>query len=397
MTSATEAKERIAREIRDLNPRLLEVSHYIHANPEIGFQEHKAVSLLTLELQKEGFAIQRPVAGLDTAFVASYGSGKPVVAFMAEYDALRGLDHACGHNLIATWALGAAIALKRSVPDLKGTIQMIGTPAEEGGGGKVVMVNEGVFRGVDAAIMMHGNDAFHLHRPSLAVAHYTLEFFGKSAHASASPEKGISALDAVLQVFFSVNAWRQMLKPGARIHGCILKGGDAPNIIPEYASAEFLVRAAEQDYHAELKKKFRNIVEAACLSTGARVEIHEGLGYDVRVSNQELLDRFRDNLVALGIQPEDLPPDAGIGSSDVANVSQVVPTIHPFFKVCDKGVPAHTPEMRAAVGGPQGDATIGPGATVMAWTGADVLLDPGVWDRLRATFRQQLGRDPQEW
>jgi amidohydrolase len=291
------AKSAIAAEARALHPRLIDISQTLHANPEILFEERQAAALLTNELEEHGFNVERGVAGLETAFVATYGSGKPVVALLAEYDALPKLGHACGHNLIATWAVGAGIALRRALPEVAGTIQVIGTPAEEGGGGKVIMAEAGIFNKVDAAIMMHPRDATYLDRGSLAVTRYTVEFFGQSAHASSGPEKGINALDAILQVFFSINALRQAFKPHTRIHGVITHGGDAPNIIPDYAAAKFLVRANEQAYHEELKQKFRNIVEAAALATGARVEIDEGVSYQQRVCNTALVER-RDRAAA---------------------------------------------------------------------------------------------------
>ena len=395
-TSTLEAvKERIARELEALGPQLIEISHKIHANPELRFEEHKAAALLAEELAREGFAIQKGVAGLETAFVASYGQSKPVVGFLAEYDALPKLGHACGHNLIATWALGAGIALKRSHPDLEGTIKVIGTPAEEGGGGKVIMAEAGVFRGLDAAIMMHPRDSTMLDRGSLAVAHYEVEFFGKAAHAAAYPEEGISALDAVLQLFFSIIAMRQMLKSGARIHGCITHGGDAPNIIPEHAAAAFLVRATEQAYLEELERRFQKIVEAAGLATGARPKFTKGVSYKTRVCNRTLVETLRENVEALGIPYEEPPTEGGVGSSDIGDVSHVVPTIHPYFQICENGTVSHSPEFAAAAAAEQADRTLIPGATLLAWTGADVLLRPELRERMRVSFREQLGRDPE--
>ncbi len=395
-TSVEAVKELIAREVKGLHPRLTEISHTIHANPELQFQEHRAVALLTEELAKEGFAVRRPVAGLETAFVASFGRGRPAVAFLAEYDALPGLGHACGHNLMGVWALGAGIALKRALPNLEGTIQVIGTPAEEGGGGKVTLGEAGAFRGLDAALILHARDTTFLEQGFLAVNMYQIEFFGKSAHAAASPEEGISALDAVMQVFFSVNAMRQMLKPDARIHGSITHGGDAPNIIPEYAAAKFLVRAKEQAYLEELDRRFRNIVEGASLATGARAQVTKQTSYMAMASNPALIEQLRQNMETLGVQHETPPANSGTGSSDIGNVSQLVPTIHPLLKITDKGVPLHSPEFARAAAGERADHAIATGCTLMAWTAADVLLRPEVRQRVRAAFREQLGRDPQE-
>jgi amidohydrolase len=389
-------KERIVAEARWLHPRLIEISHTLHANPELAFHEHQAAALLTGELERAGFAIERGVAGIETAFVASYGAGRPSVAIMAEYDALPKVGHACGHNLIATWAIGAGIALRRALPDLKGTLKIIGTPAEEGGGGKVIMAEKGIFRGLDAAMMMHPRDTTYLDRGSLAVTPYEIEFFGKAAHASVAPERGINALDAVLQVFYSVNALRQSLKPKTRIHGVITHGGDAPNVIPDYAAASFLVRANEQDYLEEVKEKFQRIVEAAALTTGARAQVSEGLSYQQRVCNRALVETFGENLTALGFEYEVPPPDVGVGSSDSGNVSRLVPMIHPYLQICEKGISNHTMQFAEAASSARADELTAIGAILLAQTASDVLLRPELRERLRTTFREQLGREPQE-
>ena len=389
-----DVKERIAKEAKALHPRLIQIARAMHENPEIAYEEHEAMAMLSNELEEHGFDVERGVAGLETAFVATYGSGEPVVGILAEYDALPGLGHACGHNLIGTWAMGAGIALRRAMPDLQGTIKVIGTPAEEGGGGKVTMAEAGIFDGLNAAMMMHPRDTTYLDRGSLAVTPYMIEFHGKSAHASSSPETGINALDAVIQVFNSVNALRQAFKPNTRIHGIVTHGGNAANIIPDYASAKFLVRSADQEYQEELKGRFRNIVEAAALGTGCTVDITEGISYKQRVSNLALVDAFRENLTALGIDYEIPPESAGVGSSDIGDVSQLVPAIHPYLQICEKGVGNHTPEFAEASGSERADDLTAPGATVLAWTAADVLLRPEVRERLNKSFREQIGRDP---
>lgn len=390
------AKARIADEVRQLHTRLTHLSHDIHDHPEILFEEHRAATLLADELDEHGFTVERGVAGLDTAFVATYGSGEPVVGILAEYDALPKIGHACGHNLIATWALGAGIALRRAIPGVRGTIKVIGCPGEEGGGGKVILAGAGVFRGLDAAIMMHPRDRTYLDRGSLAVSRFKIEFFGKTAHASSSPEQGVNALDAVLQVFFSLNALRQSLTPDARIHGVITHGGDAPNVIPDYAAAQILVRAKEQSYLETLKERFRSIVHAAELATGARAEITEGLGYAARVCNQTLVETFGRNLAGLGLDHETPPLTGGVGSSDIGNVSRLVPTIHPYLQICERGIGGHTPEFAEASASPRADELIAAGCTLLAWTAADVLLRPELREEMRATFRRQLGHEPQK-
>jgi amidohydrolase len=393
-TAIQDIKQRIQREARTLHPRLIDMAHELHEHPEILFEEHRAAQLLTNELEEHGFEVERGVAGLETAFVATYGRGRPVVGILAEYDALPGLGHACGHNLIATWGVGAGIALRRALPDVQGTIKVIGTPGEEGGGGKVIMAAAGIFNGLEAAMMMHPRDTTYLDRGSLAAARYTIEFFGKSAHASSAPEQGINALDALLQVFFSVAQLRQAFPPQTRIHGVITHGGDAPNIIPEYTAARFLVRANEPAYFEELKQKFLDIVNAAALATGARVEITSGVEYQQRISNTALVETFGENLAALGIVPEAPTATTGVGSSDIGNVSQLVPTIHPYLQICEKGIGGHTPEFAEAAASKRADELTATGATLLAWTAADVLLRQDVREWLRESFRAQMGRDP---
>lgn len=389
-----EIKEIIATEVRRMHPRLIEMSQTMHANPEICFQEHKAAELLTGELEEHGFEVERGVAGMDTAFVATYGEGEPVIGIIAEYDALPKIGHACGHNLIGTWAIGAGIALRRAIPDLKGTIKVIGSPAEEGGGGKVIQADAGIFDGLDAAMMMHPRDRTYLDRGSLAVTPFEVEFFGKPAHASSSPETGVNALDAVIQVFNSINALRQALKPNTRMHGVITHGGDAANVIPEYTSASILVRADDQDYLNELNEKFRNIVNAAALATGCEVKITEGLTYQQRVSNTKLVETFGENLTALGFDYEIPPEGAGVGSSDIGNVSQLVPTIHPYLQICENGVGGHTQGFAEASRSQRADQLTADGSIMLAWTAADVLLRPQLREELRESFREQLGREP---
>lgn len=389
-----EIKERIAEEVRRLHPRLIDISHALHDNPETAFEETFAADLLTSELDEHGFDVERGVAGLDTAFVATYGSGEPVVAILAEYDALPKVGHACGHNLIATWGVGAGIALRRALPDMPGTLKVIGTPGEEGGGGKVIMANQDIFNGLDAAMMMHPRDTTYLDRGSLAVTHYDVEFFGKSSHASSFPEKGINALDAMLQLFHSVNAWRQHITDGTRIHGIIEHGGDAPNVVPDYTKASFLLRAKEDAYLDELRVRFAAIAEAAALATGAELKLTEGVRYKQRVCNNALIDTFRENLLALGHEYEVPPPDAGVGSSDIGDVSHLVPTIHPYLQICENGIVNHNPEFATAAASERADQLTADGATMLSWTAADVLLDADVRERLRTSFEEQLGHAP---
>jgi amidohydrolase len=386
-------KERIRAEVEELQPHLRTISHTLHDHPELGLRERRAAALLTEELEEHGFRVERGVAGLDTAFVASYGSGEPVVAIIAEYDALPKLGHACGHNLIATWAVGAGIALRNALPELSGTIKVVGTPAEESAGGKVPMTDAGVFSGVAAAMMIHGADRTLLNRGSLAVTPVEVEFFGKSSHASSNPAAGISALDALLQVFFGVNQMRQMLRPSARVHGVITDGGDAPNVIPDHAAASFLLRERDEEHLARLRARFRGIVEGAALATRARPELTEGISYKARQCNPSLVEAFGANADLLGVEHESAA-GVGMGSSDIGNVSYAVPTIHPYLQIAPRGINAHTPAFAEAAASPFADERLATGATLLAWTAADVLLREEVRSELRRTFQDQFGRDP---
>jgi amidohydrolase len=387
-----EAKDRVKRAVAALDPELRTLSHALHGDPELSLQEFRAAARLTEALENHGFTVERGVAGLETSFVARYGSGRPVVAFLAEYDALPEIGHACGHNLIATWAVGAGVGLRNALPDVPGTIQVIGTPAEETAGGKVVMTRAGIFTGVDAAMMIHGADCTILNQRTIAMTPYTVEFRGRSAHASASPEAGISALDAVLQVFFSINQMRQMLRPAARIHGIITQGGTAVNVVPDRAVAEFQIREEDEAHLKPIRERFRAIVDSAAVATGARAVVTEGTSYRERIPNEALVRAFGGNADDLGIPYQE--PTASLASSDTGDVSQTVPTLHPYLQIAPAGTSAHTPEFASAAASPMADGQITAGATLLALTGAEILLNPTLRERSRRAFRDQFGKEP---
>lgn len=357
---------------------LIDVSLTIHANPELQYEERKAAALLTSKLEARGFEVQRAAAGIETAFVGFAGDNEgPTIALVGEYDALRGLGHACGHNLIGTAALGAAWALNDIIAELPGRIRVIGTPAEEGGGGKVLMVNRGVFKGVDAAMMFHPFDQTALGSQTLASSRVKLEFFGKASHAAAAPEAGINALDAVIQTYNAVNALRQHLRSDVRIHGVITNGGQAANIVPEHASAEFSVRAADRPYADETLAKFLRCAEAAALATGAtlKYDVREASRYDNMANNSAMMKLFASKLDKLGV-PWVEQPAGGFGSTDMGNVSQVVPAIHSYLKIAAPGVQCHTNAFREAAASPEAQATMLDAARAMALTTLDLLVYP---------------------
>jgi amidohydrolase len=362
----------------------------IHAQPEVAFEEFKSAALLGARLQENGFAVERGVAGLETAFVATaQGQGDgPTVAILAEYDALPGLGHACGHNLIGVAAVGAGLAMKAVLPELAGTIQVIGTPAEEGGGGKAIMVEAGVFDEVDAAMMVHPSSKNLTRRTSLTSYKIQIEFFGKPAHAAAKPDEGINALEAMILTYNGINALRQHLRDDARIHGIITHGGDAPNIVPEYTAARFYVRAADSPYTLKVIEKIQGCAKGAALATGARLAFSEyAPHYDNRLPNQKLYDLAEANMATLGLELS--APDERMGSSDMGNVSQVVPAIHPYVAIGPEEMGGHTAEFCAAAGSPAGHEGMIKAAKIMAMTAVDLLAVPANVAEAKQAFEEQ--------
>ena len=369
---------------------LIRISRNIHANPELGYQEFKSSALLKAALKKRGFAVEDAAADIETAFVARAGQNAgPTIGILAEYDALPGLGHACGHNLIGTAAIGAGLALREVIDALPGKIQVIGTPAEEGGGGKVLMTQRGVFERVDAAMMFHPGDETAIRTASLAATTCEVHFYGKSAHAAAAPEEGINALDAVIQTFNGINALRQHLRSDTRIHGIITHGGQAPNIVPDYAAAKFRIRAADRKYADEALEKFKRCAEGAALATGARLEfkIIESSRYDNMISNNAMESLFADNLARLGIPSQINLNGGGLGSTDMGNVSQVTPAIHPFLKIASRGTAPHTDGFREAANSDEGQLAMLNAAKAMALTALALIQKP----ELLAAAKQEFG------
>jgi amidohydrolase len=385
-------KERVMADVDAWRADLIQMADTLHANPEIAFEEFKSAALLSGTLEEHGFAIERGAGGLETAFVATlHGAGDgPAVGLLAEYDALPGLGHACGHNLIGTQAVGAALALKTVLPELDGTVQVIGAPAEEGGAGKAYLVDAGVFENVDVAMMIHPSNRNMTRRVSLASYKILIEFHGKPAHAAAKPDEGINALDAIIQTYNGINALRQHLRQDARVHGIISHGGDAPNIVPQYAAAKFYVRALDNPYCSELLEKLRTCAEGAALATGARLEYSEyAPRYDAMLPNPKLADLVEANMAALGIVPR--PPEANerMGSSDMGNVSQVVPSLHPYLAIGPEELGGHTVEFREASASPIGHQGMINAAKILAMTAVDLLAAPENVIEARKAFDEQ--------
>jgi amidohydrolase len=358
----------------------------IHDNPELGFKEEKAATWLTRYLEGNGFHVERGVAGLATAFRAVYGQGSPKIALLAEYDALPKVGHGCGHNIIGVSAVGAGVASKHAIDRLGGSVVAMGTPGEEVLGGKIDMVKAGAFKEVDVAMIVHPDTRNTPTQEALAASTLEVEFFGRPAHAAGQPHKGINALDAMVLAFTSINSLRQHIRGDARIHGIITDGGEAPNIVPAHSAATFLVRALDDDYLAELKDRVLNCFTGASMASGARLEYRwQNRTYAPMNNNMTLAGLFRQNLESLGRNVEDFDRRSGLGSTDMGNVSQVVPSIHPTIAIAPHEVLLHTPEFAAATISEAGHSGLLDAAKAMAMTVVDI-LQPGMIDRISREF-----------
>jgi len=381
-------KALIAGAVDDLAGDLEQLSHRIHANPEVAYQEIKAAGWLSEFLAAQGFAVERAVAGVETAFRATLDNGDgPTIAILCEYDALPAIGHACGHNVIAAAGAGAGAALARVRARLpRGRIHVVGTPAEEGGGGKIRLIKGGVFQSVDAAMMVHGWDRWIGHQDLLGIVRVGFEFTGKAAHAAADPWEGINALDAVIQTFNNVSMLRQQVRPDARIHGIVTNGGAAANIIPESAAALFYVRAPRLDDMWAIHRRVVACAEGAARATGCSLRIVENENtYEPMKRNETLLELFRANWRDLGVEESPEIRDR-LGSSDVGNVSQVVPAIQPLVKIAPDGTAIHSRAFEAAAAGPLARAGLLTAAKSMAMTTFDLLDDPSLVAKARQEF-----------
>ena len=387
-------QEKIIESIEAASDQVLDVSHQIHDHPELGNQEFFAGGLLVQTLREHGFEIETGFAGLETAFCARKGKpgSKPVVAFLAEYDALPEIGHACGHNIICTSALSAGLGLGSVIDKLQGQVWVVGTPAEETVGAKVIMAKRGYFNGVDTALMIHPHNGNYYATHALALTALKVEFFGKPSHAAAAPWEGVNALDAMLLTFTNINALRQQLKPDVRIHGVISKGGDAPNIIPEYTMGHFYVRAQQRVYLDEVVQKFYACGEAAAQATGCRVEFSKyEEDFDEMVNNLTLAERVRDYLVDnLGSGPFKYAPDH-FGSIDMGNVSHFVPGIHVLIDIANgQNLSPHTRPFCEAAATPYAGQAMLRAGKALALTGYDVITHPDFLQQVRSEFEEYL-------
>ncbi len=366
---------------------LVALSHRIHAHPEIRFEEEQSSRWCAETLADAGFSIEAGVADLPTAFVATAGSGPLVLSICAEYDALPGIGHACGHNVIAASAVGAALALQPLADDLGITIKVMGTPAEEGGGGKILMLERGVFDGVHAAMMVHPSPTEMDHMPCLAVAHVDVHYTGKEAHASAFPELGINAADALTVAQTAVGLLRQHIPGQARIHGIVTQGGDAPNIVPAHTVGKWYIRERTLDLLAELQPRVERCFEAGALATGCDYEIvAQSPTYSEMRDDIDLRNLYRANAEAIGRRFPNLGSamERMSGSTDMANISLAIPTIHPMLGLDCFPISNHQPDFAAFCATPTADKAMRDGALGMAWTAIDAATEPAVRSRLLA-------------
>ncbi len=381
-------KARLAAEVDERAGSLIEASHQIHAHPELGFEEVFAHGLLTDLLEAEGLEVERSAYGLETAFAARAGHDGPTIAVLCEYDALPGLGHACGHNIIATAGLGAGLAAAALADELGGQVLILGTPAEEGGGGKVAMIDRGAFAGVDAAMMVHPAGADLRSMNAIAIQQIWVEYFGQASHAAAAPHKGRNALDGAILGYNNIAALRQHIRGTERIHGVITDGGDKPNIVPAHAAAQWYVRARDLDHLEQLKPRVFACLQAGADAAGVRMEHSwkQPVYADMR-DNDPLIELYTANVSTLGrtvFDPKDTP--GVVGSTDMGNVSYEVPSIHPMIRVSPPNISIHTPEFATYAAGPQGDAAVIDGAKAMAMTIADLWTSPAALAEVKAAF-----------
>ena len=384
-------KQRIAESVERLGDELNALSQRIHAHPELAFEETRACGWLAEFLDQQGFRVETGVGGVATAFRASLDTGAgPTIAILCEYDALPGVGHACGHNVIAAAGAGAGAALMAARDRLPpGRIEVIGTPAEEKGGGKGRLVEAGLFEDVDVAMMVHGFDRTLLHQDLLGVVRVAFEWEGKAAHASVDPWEGRNALDACVETFNAVAMLRQQMRPDCRIHGIVADGGAAANIIPERAVADFNVRGPSLEAMWALYRRVVAAAEGAAAATSTRLTVtrHEDV-YEPLKRNQALLGVFAGNLAAAGLTEGPAAPDR-IASSDIGNVSQVTPAIHVWVAIAPLGTAIHTREFAAAAAAPPARAGLLAGAKLMALSAVDLLADPGRLAAVKEEFARR--------
>jgi len=383
-------KKDVVSAVDSMRDEVLALSHAIHGEPELALEEFKAASRLSDAVAGHDIAVTREAFGLPTAYAAEFGKkGGPTVAILSEYDALPGIGHACGHNIIASCGYGAAIALSKLGARLPGVVRYLGTPAEERHGGKELMARLGAFDRTDAAMMIHPSNMNLMTMPCIAVSDVEAIYHGRAAHASAMPYRGLNALDAVVTAYQAIAQLRQHIRGSERIHGIITEGGLAPNIVPERAACRFYVRAMDATELAPLKERVQACFEAGALATGCRLELNwSGVDYLDLKTNWPLAEAFERHAVGLGREffpMKDIPPGFA-GSTDMGNVSHRIPSIHPMLAVAPAGVIIHNPEFARWAVSDRGDAAVIDGAKALALTAVELMADGAMMNSVRADF-----------
>jgi amidohydrolase len=383
--------------VDDQLPELIALSHQIHREPETRFKEQTAVRVLTEHLQSRGFKISRDVAALSTAFTAerTFGDGGPTIAVFCEYDALPEIGHACGHNIIAAAGAGAAVAAADYLEQRldAGRVLVIGSPGEEGGGGKVLLADAGVLADIDAAIMVHPAGYNAVRRNNLGRLSMEATFIGHAAHASAAPERGVNALDAATLLLVALGLLRQQLRSDSRLHANVAEGGDSINVIPERSVVRLFARSTDPEYlRGRLYEAVKNCVAGSALATGCTGELREvAPAYEPVLANPVLAQLAADAFTAAG-RPIDIytSVEGSAGSTDMGNVSQLVPALHPYLQVTP-GLAVHTRDFAAAAGGPDGDAAVRDGSTILATMIVALLTRPELLEQARVAFEHAKG------
>ena len=380
---AAARKKRISERVDARAHALDRLALDIHARPELAFEEHFASGSLADYLESEKISVERGAGGLETAFVAETGSGGPVVAILGEYDALPGIGHGCGHNLMGTAAVGAFLALRDTLDGVRGRVRVIGCPAEERGNGKVQLIKGGAFEGVDAALIYHPGDRDEIDPLMLAMVNLDVELLGKAAHAAAEPHDGVNALDAVVLGWSAMSALRLLVRSDSRIHGIITDGGKAANIIPDRAAARLMVRSPDNSYLADLRRRVLACFEGAAVATGAEIRPTWSDVCEVVTTNRPLAEAFAENVRTLGRTMQPRRPADTHGSTDMGNVTTVIPGIHPFLSITDGPVPGHSIAFTDAARAPRALQTMHVAAKALAMTALDVLTEPALLKRVK--------------
>lgn len=380
-------KDVVIKKVDEIKDELFEVSDYIHSHPEYCFKEYLSSQKMIDSLSSNGFQVEKGIAGLGTAFKATYCSGKPGfnIGLFAEYDAVEGLGHGCGHNIIAAVALGAGIAVKSVLDEIGGTVSVFGTPAEEGGGGKIIMLEKGAFKGLDAAMILHPASDTVVNDISYSMTDLEVNFYGKTAHAATFPEEGISALNSLIQLFNIINGLNPQLNGKGKIIGIITKGGEDPIYVPAHGQAVFTIRSFNMKFKKQLIERFLSICRSVADATGTRFEYHQiGLSYEDIRNNEKIEELLKENLINLG---EDVRPrerELGIGCTDMGNVTHEIPGLQSYINVAK--FRGHTREFMEAVGDERGRKAILQGAKAMAMTAVDLLSSPSNMAEVKAAF-----------